>query len=258
MTSDTAGMRVIRAADRHHWRNSWLGSWQSFPATGNFDFAANAFGVLLVHNDDTIAPGEGLDAHEHSTVEIVTWVVDGTLVHRDSEGSTGMIPPGVAQRMSAGDRVVHSERNASSRLSDEWLRVVQMWIAPDTAGGPAQYDEKDFTAALDTGGLVTVVSGMRRDAASGAIGIGNSDAALHVARMRAGDEVTVPDAPYVHVYVTRGSVEVGSAGAPSDSEQSEDTLSEGDALRARSSGAQVIRAVEGAEILVWEMHAGVK
>src|SRR5699024_2682033 len=108
----TSGMRVIRSAERDHWRNSWLDSWQSFPATGNFDLAGNAFGVLLVHNDDVIAPGEGLDAHQHASVEIVSWVVEGALVHRDSEGNTGTIRPGVAQRMSAGDRVVHSERNA--------------------------------------------------------------------------------------------------------------------------------------------------
>jgi len=272
----TSGMRVIRSAERDHWRNSWLDSWQSFPATGNFDLAANAFGVLLVHNDDVIAPGEGLDAHQHASVEIVTWVVEGALVHRDSEGNTGTIRPGVAQRMSAGERVVHSERNASSRLSDERLRVVQMWVAPDGAGGPSDYGQRDFTAQLDAGGLVTMVSGLPRDAGTGAIGIGNAHAALHAARLGTGDSVTVPSAPYLHLYVVRGAVDVaagtgagaGDAGGPGGAGGGSGgdtdgpvTVSEGDAVRAsRIEGLTVHGTDSGdhrAEVLVWEMHAAV-
>lgn len=263
-------MRVIRSAERDHWRNSWLDSWQSFPATGNFDLAANAFGVLLVHNDDVIAPGEGLDAHQHASVEIVTWVVEGALVHRDSEGNTGTIRPGVAQRMSAGDRVVHSERNASSRLSDERLRVVQMWVTPDGAGGPSDYDQRDFSQRLDAGGLVTMVSGLPRDAGGDAIGIGNAHVALHAARPGAGDPVTVPSAPYVHLYVVHGDVEVAAGavgGGESDDGRHEGetdgpaTLGAGDAVRATRTGALTVRGIGSgnapAEVLIWEMHAAV-
>ncbi len=92
---------IIRADERHHWRNEWLESWQSFPATGNFDLAANAHGVLLVHNDDRVDAGEGLDRHQHRDAEIVTWVLDGALRHRDSAGNDGILKPGIVQRMTA-------------------------------------------------------------------------------------------------------------------------------------------------------------
>ncbi|GAA4804152.1 pirin family protein [Tomitella cavernea] len=263
MTS-TGDLQVVRAAERHHWSNSWLDSRQSFPVTGNFNLGANAFGVLLVHNDDVIAPGEGLDAHQHASVEIVTWVVNGALVHRDSEGNEGAVLPGMAQRMSAGARVVHSERNASGRLSGERLRVVQMWVAPDDAGGPTGYAERDFTADLDAGGLVTVVSGMERDTGSGAIGIGNAYVALHASRPAAGDIVSIPAAPYVHLYAVRGEVEVtvargrGAAGIEAAGGCAPVRLREGDAVRATRAGGLAVRGVGAAEILAWEMHAAVR
>ena len=104
---------VIRAAERDHWRSEWLESWQSFPATGNFDLTANAHGVLMVHNDDRVDAGEGLDMHRHRDVEIVTWVLEGVLRHRDSIGNEGLLKPGVVQRMTAGRGITHSEGNAT-------------------------------------------------------------------------------------------------------------------------------------------------
>lgn len=213
-TDSGDGLRVIRSGERDRWRDEHVDSRQSFPATGAFDLAANAFGVLLVHNDDVVAPGEGFDAHQHANVEIVTWVVEGALRHRDSQGTAGVIPPGTAQRMSAGERVVHSEHNASGRLDGRRLRVVQMWIAPDAAGGPVGYAQRDFTAELAGGRPVTVVSGLARDAGSGAVGIGNSQVALHAARPAPGAAMTLPAAPYLHLYVVRPTCTCTSCGAP--------------------------------------------
>ncbi|GAB84332.1 pirin family protein [Gordonia rubripertincta] len=239
-------LNIIRAAERHHWRNEWLESWQSFPATGNFDLAANAHGVLLVHNDDRVDAGEGLDRHQHRDAEIVTWVLDGALRHRDSTGNNGILKPGVVQRMTAGRGIAHSEGNATGRLDGTDLRVVQMWVAPDEAGLEPGYTEADVTDALANGELVVVVSGLSRHATTAPVTINNSAAALHVARMPAGKTVTLPAAPYGHLYVARGSVDVDGH-----------TLGEGDAVRTRRAGEISLNSPGGAEILFWEMHAGI-
>ncbi|WP_369028756.1 pirin family protein, partial [Nocardia farcinica] len=97
-----------------------------FPATGNFDLEANAHGILLVHNDDIVDAGAGFDTHEHREMEIITWVLEGTVVHQDSLGNSGLIYPGLAQRMSAGTGIRHSERNGAVWPQREPLRVVQM------------------------------------------------------------------------------------------------------------------------------------
>ncbi|MCZ4578218.1 pirin family protein [Gordonia amicalis] len=238
---------IIRADERHHWRNEWLESWQSFPATGNFDLAANAHGVLLVHNDDRVDAGEGLDRHQHRDAEIVTWVLDGALRHRDSAGNDGILKPGIVQRMTAGRGISHSEGNATGRLDGTDLRVVQMWVAPEETGLEPGYAEADVTTALASGDLVVVVSGLSRHATTTPVTINNSAAALHVAQMPAGRTVTLPASPYGHLYVARGEVDLAG----------DDTLVEGDAVRTRNAGEISLHSPGGAEILFWEMHAGV-
>ncbi|CCF63173.1 conserved protein of unknown function; putative cupin and pirin domains [Nocardia cyriacigeorgica GUH-2] len=126
MDKPIPAVRVIPSAERAHWWNEWLDSTQSFPATGNFDLEANAHGILLVHNDDIVDAGAGFDTHEHREMEIITWVLEGTVVHQDSLGNSGLIYPGLAQRMSAGTGIRHSERNGAVWPQREPLRVVQM------------------------------------------------------------------------------------------------------------------------------------
>ena len=235
--------QVIRAMDRHRWRNEWLDSRQSFPATGNFDLAAHAHGVLMVHNDDRVDAGEGLDMHHHRDTEIVTWILEGTLVHRDSAGHRGMLEPGVIQRMSAGRGITHAEGNASSRRDGGPLRVVQMWIAPDQAGIEPGYAERDFTEELADGTPVVVVSGMTRDLDSTAIPLASSHAALHVARLCGDRDTVVPGAPFGHLFVASGTVTVDGAGR----------IDEGDAVRFTDTGAVRMIADGAAEILYWEM-----
>ncbi|GAB2503236.1 Quercetin 2,3-dioxygenase [Corynebacterium atrinae] len=105
---------VIRSADRDHWRDHAILSRQSFPATGNFDLAANSFGLLMVFNDDVVAPGEGFSMHQHDNIEIVSWIAEGALRHRDSGApDTTVLPAGSAQLISAGSGVSRSEVNAS-------------------------------------------------------------------------------------------------------------------------------------------------
>ncbi|MDL9938456.1 pirin family protein [Gordonia sp. ABSL1-1] len=241
----TGTIRVVRAADRHHWRSAWLDSWQSFPATGNFDLTAGAHGMLLVHNDDLVDAGEGFDTHQHNDAEIVTWVLDGELTHRDSTGLTGTLRPGVVQSMTAGRGISHSEVNGSAYSSRSPLRVVQMWLAPERTGLDPRYAEADFTEELDSGELVTVASGRAEHASSKAVPIANPYAALHVARMRPQSSVIVPAAPYGHLYVARGS-----AALPDGT-----SLAQGDAVRTTATDAIELSTADGAEVLFWENYA---
>lgn len=238
-------VRVIRAAERWHWRNEWLESWQSFPATGNFDLAANAHGLLMINNEDTVNGGEGFDAHDHRDMEIITWVLEGSLVHKDSLGNESVIYPGLAQRMSAGTGIRHSERNGAGRQERQPLRVVQMWIPPDELGGAPSYQESDIGTELTGNALIPMASGMRKYRDDAAIMFGNSYATLHVARLDAGSAIEVPDAPFGHVFVTRGQAEFEDHGP----------LHTGDAVRLTATGGQRVTAADaGAELLVWEMH----
>jgi quercetin 2,3-dioxygenase len=246
MTTPMPDVRVVRSGERAHWWNEWLDSKQSFPATGNFDLEANAHGILLVHNDDRVDPGAGFDTHEHREMEIVTWVLEGSVVHQDSLGNSGLIYPGLAQRMSAGTGIRHSERNGAVWPQRTPLRVVQMWVPPDTPGATPGYQEMDIEAELAGNSLVTLASGMRRDRDRTAITLGNRYAALHVARLDPGHSITVPDAPFGHVYVASGSVDVEDHG----------TLTPGDAMRLTATGGHRVTAVDAAELLIWEMHAG--
>ncbi|MEN3302243.1 pirin family protein, partial [Pseudonocardia sp.] len=107
---------VRRAADRFASKISWLDSHHSFSFGAHYDPANTHHGVLLVNNDDIVKPGRGFDTHPHQDMEIVTWVLRGSLVHQDSSGHSGVIYPGLAQRMSAGTGILHSEKNDSWRL----------------------------------------------------------------------------------------------------------------------------------------------
>ncbi|RDB49940.1 pirin family protein [Tsukamurella tyrosinosolvens] len=230
--------RIVPAADRTHWRGEGIYTRQSMPFTGNFDLGENAHGQLLVHNDDLIDPGSGVDRHFHRDAEIVTWVIAGEVHHDDSSGETGLVRAGQVQAMSAGSGVNHREQNP--RATGVVARVIQMWLPPNEPGGEPEYRTADVP--LDGRGLVLVASGMAgRDPA---VAINNDAAALHAARLAAGESVVLPAAPYGHLFVVSGAVAVG-----------DDRLGEGDALRTVHTGALTATATEPAEILYWEMHA---
>ncbi|HVS68706.1 MAG TPA: pirin family protein [Mycobacteriales bacterium] len=244
---------VRRAADRARTQISWLDSKHSFSFGPHYDPANTHHGLLLVNNDDIVAPGTGFETHPHRDMEIVTWVLQGALVHQDSVGNHGVIYPGLAQRMSAGTGILHSEKNDTFASTDvvesppptDPVRFVQMWVLPDTAGVTPGYEQLEIPDAAMRGKLAAVASGMPRHHDETAIRIGNRDAALYAARLQPGESVDLPDAPYVHLFVPVGSVELEGAGA----------LVEGDAVRLTAAGARRVAAVSPAEILVWEMHA---
>jgi quercetin 2,3-dioxygenase len=229
--------RVVRSGERDLWRDAALTSRQSFPATGNFDLAANAFGLLMVHNDDVVAPGEGFDMHQHDNVEIVTWVVEGRLRHRDS-GAEGVteLGAGSAQHISAGSGVRHSEVNAAGYTSRSPVRVVQSWLPADIPDTTPFHASHDFNEELDRGGLVQVAG------PDSPLPLGTAGAALYAARLTS--EVTVPAGGCVHLYVIDGQVEAAGH-----------RLGEGDALRATDTGELTVNGA--AEILVWVMSRGI-
>lgn len=248
----TERVDIRRAADRAATRMPWLDSRHSFSFGDHYDPADTHHGLLLVNNDDMVSAGNGFEMHPHRDMEIVTWVLRGSLVHQDSTGNSGVIYPGLAQRMSAGRGILHSEKNDSWRLDgspthDHPVRFVQMWVLPDEAGSTPGYQQLEIDDALLDGRLLTIASGMAAHADHTAITIGNRHAALHGARLRPGESVQLPAAPYLHLFVARGDVELESAGA----------LREGDAVRFTASGGQRLTAETPAEILLWEMHADI-
>src|SRR6266540_5803301 len=223
---------IRRAADRLSTKISWLDSRHSFSFGRHYD------------------PGTGFETHPHRDMEIVTWVLRGSLVHQDSTGHSGLIYPGLAQRMSAGTGILHSEKNDSWRLRGgaehaDPVHFVQMWVVPDESGVTPGYEQLEIDAELLGGGLVPVASGMPEHDGEVAIRIRNRYAALHAARLQPGQRVELPEAPFLHLFVARGEVALEGAGP----------LAEGDAVRFTATGGQHVTATEPAEILVWEMRA---
>ncbi len=235
---------VRRASDRFHTELDWLDSWHSFSFGSHQDPANTHHGLLLVSNDDVVRGGRGFSTHSHRDMEIVTWVLNGELEHRDSTGTVGVIYPGLAQRMSAGSGIAHSEMNASGSAD---VHLVQMWVLPDTQGIPPGYEQRDVNDALRNGGLVPVASGQGH---AGTVSIHQRDAVLSAGRLSAGETVTVPDAPHVHVYVAIGSATLDDVAA--DGIGAGAVLGRGDAARLTDAGTPpVVAGPDGAEVLVW-------
>lgn len=173
-------------------------------------------------------------------MEIVTWVLDGELEHKDTLGNAGIIYPGLAQRMSAGRGIWHSEMNPSG---DREVHFVQMWVLPDTEAIDPSYEQLDINRELDRGGLVPIASGRGHQAA---IRIGQKGAVLWGGRLKPGESVRLPEAPYLHLFVPKGAVTLEGAGR----------LEKGDAVRLTAAGTPAVTAdlASGAEILIWEMN----
>jgi hypothetical protein len=244
-------IEVRRADDRFKTRISWLDSNHSFSFGQHYDPHNTHHGLLLVNNDDIVDPGAGFETHPHRDMEIVTWVLGGSLVHQDSTGHSGVIYPGLAQRMSAGSGILHSEKNDSWRLAGaehaDPVHFVQMWVVPDGHGRTPGYEQLEIPDAELRAGLVPVASGMSKHDGEAAIRIGNGDAALYAARLASGESVQLPSALYLHLFVALGRVTLEGAGE----------LGAGDAVRFTATGGQRVTAVEDAELLVWEMHSAV-
>ncbi|WP_208117057.1 pirin family protein [Streptomyces sp. NBC_00582] len=179
------------------------------------------FGALIACNEERLAPGAGFDEHPHSHTEIVTWVVEGRLTHRDSQGHETTVRPGDVQRLSSAGGVRHVERNDGTAP----LTFVQMWLAPLNPGGDPSYE---------------IVHGI---ADSTPYAVPGAGAMLHVRRLVPGERTAVPDAPRAYVHVVRGTLRTG----PHE-------LGPGDALRATDEKDLELLTLTGpAEVLIWEL-----
>jgi len=235
-----AKAEIRRAADRSVTSTPWLKSRHSFSFGDHYDPDNTHHGLLLVNNDDSVEPASGFDTHPHRDMEIITWVLRGELTHEDSMGNRGFVYPGLAQRMSAGSGILHSEKNDSPT---EPVHFVQMWVIPDQTDVTPSYQQQEIDDRQLRDGLVTIASGVPGQ--DGAITLQNRNAALHGARLRPGAAVDLPSAPYLHLFVARGRLTVEGTGE----------LGEGDALRCVDSDGRRLTAAEPSEVLVWEMRA---
>jgi len=237
---DAPTIEIRCGRERFHTKTDWLDSHHSFSFAHHYDPTNTRHGLLLVSNDDMIKAGTGFMTHPHQDMEIVTWVLEGELEHKDSVGHTGIIYPGLAQRMSAGAGIWHSEMNPRPNGG---VHFIQMWVAPDTQRIDPGYEQLDVNVALDRGGLVPIASGRGHEAA---ISIRQRGAVLWGGRLKAGETVAIPDARHVHLYVAKGAAELEDAGF----------LAAGDAVRLTRAGGRRLTAdkTSGAEVLIWEMH----
>jgi redox-sensitive bicupin YhaK (pirin superfamily) len=228
-------IELRRADQRFHTSIDWLDSWHSFSFGEHYDPKEQGFGLLVVNNDDRVRGNSGFGTHGHRDMEIVTWVLSGQLEHRDSTGAHGVLYPGLAQRMSAGSGVRHSEMNPSA----EEVHLIQMWVPPDTAGIEPSYDQRDINDQLAGGGLVPIAAG---DGTDGALRIQQKGAVLWGGRLKPGEVVSVPDAPHAHVFIALGDADLEGPGQ----------LQAGDAARLTAAGSPHLTAgPAGAEVLIW-------
>jgi quercetin 2,3-dioxygenase len=175
-------MQIIKAKDRFHLESDWLSAYWLFSFDRYYDPDNMTFGPLRVFNHDTVAGGGGFPTHPHREMEIVTYVLEGALRHKDSTGGAGLIRAGEVQRMTAGTGVAHSEFNFSE---DAPVKLLQMWVLPERAGLTPSYEQKRFTPEQRAGALLPIASGRGEP---GAVKI-HQDATFYVSRLRAGDRV---------------------------------------------------------------------
>jgi redox-sensitive bicupin YhaK (pirin superfamily) len=229
--------RIRLATERGHANHGWLDSYHTFSFADYYDPAHMGVSALRVVNEDRVQPGRGFGTHGHRDMEIVTYVLDGALAHRDSMGNGSTMRPGDVQRMSAGTGVMHSEFNDDPKGVTHFL---QIWIEPDRRGVEPSYEQKHFTEAEKRGRLRLMASA---DGSEGSVSI-HQDARMYAGLFDEDESARLDLGPkrvgYVHV--ARGSVDVNGR-----------RLSAGDALT--NDGGIALRNGRGAEVIVFDLPA---
>ena len=226
-----------KSSDRGHADHGWLDSYHSFSFAGYHDEKHMGFGNLRVINEDRIAPGTGFGTHGHKDMEIISYVLQGNLGHKDSMGNVKGIPPGDVQRMSAGTGVQHSEFN---HAEGETTHFLQIWIEPNVRGITPSYEQKTFSAAEKRGKLRLVAS---NDGADGSLKV-HADAKIYAGLLDGDEGVTVPLNPARKTYVqlVSGGLEVN--GQP---------LAQGDAALLQQETQLQLARGQSAEVLVFDL-----
>ena len=230
-------LTLRKAAERGHAVHGWLDSWHSFSFADYYDPRHMGVSALRVINEDRIAPGAGFPTHSHRNMEIITYVLDGAVEHRDSEGNHGVIRPGEVQRMSAGTGIRHSEMNHSDT---EPLHLLQIWILPAEDGIAPGYEQREFPVEERRGRLRLLAS---PDAAQESVRL-HQDARLYGTLLAAGETVAhgIGDGRLAYVHVARGSLEL-------DGER----LNAGDAATVEGRARLELTGVDEAEALLFDL-----
>ena len=226
-----------RSGERGHANHGWLDTWHSFSFADYHDPAQMGWSALRVINEDVVAPGMGFGTHGHRDMEIVTWILDGALEHKDSMGNGTVIRPGEAQRMSAGKGVLHSEFNPAP---DTPTHLLQIWIEPNVRGVRPSYEQTFFPPEERRGRLCLVASG---DGREGSVTI-HQDAAIYTALLAPGETVRHVLAPgrRAYLHVARGAVTLQSQ-----------SLQHGDGAKIADETELGIAATQDAEILLFDL-----
>lgn len=229
---------IRRSNERGYADHGWLKSFHTFSFADYYDPAHISFGALRVINEDRVDPGMGFGTHGHRDMEIISYVLEGELAHKDSMGTGATIRPGDVQRMSAGRGVQHSEFNPSQ---DQPAHFLQIWIMPDQRGVTPSYEQKHFAAEEKRGKLRLIAS---RDGADGSVRI-HQNANVY-AGLFDGDEqaeLTVGASRQVYVHVARGSITANG-----------NVLKAGDAIGLSDVSSLSLTQGQGAEVLVFDLE----
>lgn len=230
-------MTIRKAADRGHANHGWLDSHHTFSFADYYDPDHMGFRALRVINDDRVKGGQGFGAHPHRDMEIISYVLEGGLAHKDSTGTDGVIRPGDVQRMSAGTGVVHSEYNASKT---DTVHFLQIWLLPEKRGIQPGYEQKTFGETDKRGKLRLVAS---RDASDGSLAI-HTDARVYAGLFDKGESAKLELAPGRHAWlqVARGKVKVNGA-----------ELSDGDGVAVSDERTVSIEGVADGEVVAFDL-----
>lgn len=225
------------AKERGHADHGWLNSFHTFSFADYYDARYMGFRLLRVINEDRVAPAQGFGTHPHRDMEIVSYVLEGGLEHKDSMGTNGVIRPGDVQRMSAGTGVRHSEFNASK---DEPVHFLQIWLAPGKRGIEPSYEQKAFSKEEKQGKLRLIASPDGRD---GSVTI-HTDATIHAGCFAPGEagSLALGERRHAWVQVARGSVKVNGT-----------TLTQGDGAAISEETSVKLEGVEDSEVLVFDL-----
>jgi redox-sensitive bicupin YhaK (pirin superfamily) len=230
-------LNVRKSNERGAASFGWLNSQHSFSFGHYHDPKHMGFGPLRVINDDHVEAGRGFDSHGHRNMEIISYVLEGALAHKDSMGNGSVLRYGDVQVMSAGTGVVHSEFNGSTT---EGVHFLQIWIEPNEIGAAPRYEEKHFDTASKTGKLRVVASNDGRD---GSVSI-RQDASIHAGIFNGADGAThaLADGRQAYVHVIHGQITVNGV-----------TLGGGDALKITGEPAVTLGQADAAEVLVFDL-----
>ena len=226
-----------RSDERGRTKLDWLDSRHTFSFGEYHDRRYMGFRDLRVINDDRVGPGKGFGTHSHRDMEIITYVLEGAVEHRDSTGNQTIIRPGEAQRMSAGTGISHSEHNPSKT---EPVHFLQIWILPREQNLPPSYEQRVFELEKNRGRWTVVAA---QDGRDGAVTV-HQDVALSVARLLAGQQATyrLKSGRYAWLQIARGAVTLNGA-----------ALNDGDGAAASEEEILEVRAVEDAEVLLFDL-----